>query len=75
MSKQAGVVRSVRKKEERNYVLAKSGSLFAGEITLRRSLYVDATAVRIRVVVDVVTDLRHQRFARFWPGLDVLGSS
>ena len=57
MSKQAGVVCSVRKKEERDFVyinvyirvLAESGSLWAGEIPLRRSRYVDPTAVRIAV--------------------------
>ena len=55
MSKKAGVVRSVRKKEERNLVyinvyirvLAEDGSLWAEEIPLRRSRYVDPTAVRL----------------------------
>ena len=58
LSKQAGVVRSIKEKEKRGYacilkvyirVLAGIGSLWAGEVLLRRSRYVDPTAVRIDV--------------------------
>ena len=57
MSKQDGVVRSVREKEGGGFVyidmivyirvLAGIGSLWAGEVPLRRSRYVDPTAVTI----------------------------
>ena len=58
MSKQVGLVRSVIEKEERRFVyivivyirvLAGIGSLWAGEVLLRLSRYVDPTAVRIAV--------------------------
>ena len=64
MSTQAGVVRSVREKEEGGFVyihmivyirvLAGIGSLWAEEVPLRRSRYVDSTAVRIEMTVFVV---------------------
>ena len=65
LSKQAGVVRSVIEKEKRGFVyilivyirvLAEIVSLWAGEVPLRRSRYVDPTAVRIVTFVVVVAE-------------------
>ena len=69
LSTQAGVVRSVREKEEGAFVyidmivyiriLAEIGSLWAGDVPLRRSRYVDPTAVRIATAIVVVAASTH----------------